>query len=553
MVTDDRENRGDSLRSFDDLASLYNESFRKLEVGDLIEGKVIAVKDDYVVIDIGYKSEGRVPKNEFIDFEGNVTVKVGDVVPVVLQRLEDVDGNVVLSHLKAVIKKRWELLERSFKEKETVKGRVVDKVKEAGLYLDLGGITAFLPASQIDVKPVKGMSDFKGEIMEVKILSLDRKRNNVVVSRKAVIEEQLERKKLELKKRLVPGNILKGTVKNITDFGVFVDLGGIDGLLHLSDISWGRIEHPSELFRVGDEIEVMVLKYDKKSGKVSLGYKQKKPDPWSFVEDKYKVGDVITGRVINIVEYGIFVELEEGVEGLVHLTELSWQKNIKPQDVAKVGDTIQAKIVGIDFEKRRINLSLRALEPNPWDQIAQKFPVGTVVEGRVTRLVDFGAFVEIDYGIEGLVHVSDMSWGKRISHPKSVLSVGETIKARITNVDPINKKISLSIKEFIEDDWEPFVSKFQIGDTVIGKITRVVSFGLFLDIFKGIEGLAHISEIDFPGGKLEAHFKPGQWIKARILKIDDINRKVSLTVRGLPRPNEKEIEEYLKDIGAKSN
>ncbi|PYQ57474.1 MAG: 30S ribosomal protein S1, partial [Acidobacteria bacterium] len=385
----------------------------------------------------------------------------------------------------------------------------------------------------------------RGQELEFKVISLDRRRNNIVLSRKAVLETELVKKKAETLKRLEEGARLRGVVKNITDYGVFIDLGGIDGLLHITDISWGRVNHPSEHFTVGDEVEVVVLKFDPETERVSLGYKQRSDDPWTLVDKKYPIGSRVHGRVVSIVDYGAFVEIEEGVEGLIHVSEMSWTKKVvNPAKILEVGDEVEAIVSELDMDQRRISLSLRQTERNPWEELEDTHPEGSVIEGKVRNLTEFGAFVEITDGIDGLIHVSDMSWTKRVKHPSEVLKKGDTVKARITNIDVENQRVSLSIKEFMPNEWEEFAHQHKPGDVLEGKVVNVTDFGLFIDIYNGLEGLAHVSEIEVPAGvKLEDYYKVGDWVRTRILRIEEEEKKVGLSMRGVEQPSAEEIAE----------
>jgi small subunit ribosomal protein S1 len=527
---------------YDQLASLYDESMRHLEEGEIVRGRVVEITASEVVVDVGYKSEGLIPIEEFVDSSGEVHVAIGDDVEVLLEKTEDVEGHVLLSKGKAERMRVWQDIETAYKDGKIITGRVVDRIK-GGLTVDVG-LRAFLPGSLVDIKPVKHLESLKGQDLQFKVISLDRRRNNIVLSRKAVLEKEFAKRKAETLERLVEGARLKGTVKNITDYGVFIDLGGIDGLLHITDISWGRVNHPSEHFSVGDEIEVVVLKFDPDTERVSLGYKQRSEDPWTLVDKRYPVGSRVRGKVVSLVEYGAFVELEEGVEGLIHVSEMSWTKKVvNPAKILAVGDEVEAIVSDLEMDNRRISLSLRQTEANPWEELSTSFPVGSIIEGKVRNLTDFGAFIEITEDIDGLIHVSDMSWTKRVKHPNEVLKKGDMVKARITNIDVANQRVSLSIKEFLPNEWDSFVEKYAVGDTVDGKVVNVTDFGLFIDIYQGLEGLAHVSEIDLPGGKLEDRYKMGQWVSARILRIEEDEKKVGLTMRGVPQPELDEIEE----------
>ena len=546
----DEEMSAEDQRAYEQFIGLYDQSMRNLAEGEIVKGRVVTITNNSVVIDVGYKSEGLIPVAEFFNEEGKLSVAVGDDVEVLLEKTEDLEGHILLSYAKAARMRVWTDVENSFKEGRIIKGRVIDRIK-GGLTVDVG-VRAFLPGSLADIKPVKNLESLKGRDLEFKVISLDRRRNNIVLSRKAVLEKEYERKKGETLERLQEGERLKGVVKNITDYGVFVDLGGIDGLLHITDISWGRVNHPSEHFNVGDEVDVIVLKFDRESERVSLGYKQRQEDPWILVDKKFPVGTRVEGKVVSLVDYGAFVELEEGVEGLVHVSEMSWTKKVvSPAKLLVPGQQLSAIVTELDLAQRRISLSLRQIEKNPWEGLSNLFPVGSIIDGRVRNLTEFGAFVEITEEIDGLVHVSDMSWTKRIKHPSEVLKKGDTVRARITNIDVDNQRVSLSIKEFLPNEWQEFVENNRVGDIVTGRVVNVTDFGLFIDIFDGLEGLAHISEIDFAGGKLDATFPVGKWVRARILRIEQDEKKVGLTIRGVSQPSDEEIAE-LESSAAKA-
>ena len=525
------------------LVDMYDESMKNLSEGEIVRGRVIGVTSNAVIVDVGYKSEGLIPKEEFTDHEGKLTVGVGDQVDVLLEKTEDLEGHVLLSRQKAERMQRWNEIETAYNDNSIIQGRIIDRIK-GGLTVDVG-LRAFLPGSLVDIKPVKNLESLRGHTLEFKVINLDRRRNNIVLSRKAVLEKELEKKKVETLTKLKEGARLPGIVKNITDYGVFIDLGGIDGLLHITDISWGRVNHPSEHFSVGDETEVVILKFDPETERVSLGNKQRYEDPWTLVDKKYPVGSRVHGKVVSIVDYGAFVELEEGVEGLIHVSEMSWTKKVvNPSKVLSVGEEVDAIVSELDMQQRRISLSIRQIERNPWEELTDSHPVGSIIEGKVRNLTEFGAFVEITEGIDGLIHVSDMSWTKRIKHPSEVLKKGDTVKARITNIDSDNQRVSLSIKEFMPNEWDDFVAEHSVGDAVEGRVVNVTDFGLFIDIYQGLEGLAHISEIDVqPGAKLDDHFAVGEWVRARILRIEGDEHKVGLTMRGVIQPTADEILE----------
>ncbi len=535
---DEREDFG-----YEEMVSLYDESMRHLSEGQIVTGRVITINPNHVVVDVGYKSEGLIPVAEFVDYEGNLSVEIGDDVEVLLERTEDAEGHVLLSKQKAERMMVWSDIEKSYKAGDIIHGRVIDRIK-GGLTVDVG-IRAFLPGSLVDIKPVKNLESLRGQELEFKVISMDRRRNNVVLSRKAVLEKEFAAKKAETLTLLEEGVILEGVVKNITDYGVFVDLGGIDGLLHITDISWGRVNHPSEHFAIGDEAEVVVLKFDPETERVSLGYKQRSEDPWSLVDKKYPLGSKVRGKVVSLVDYGAFVELEEGVEGLIHVSEMSWTKKVvNPAKILEVGDEVEAIVSELDLPQRRISLSLRQAERNPWEELAISHPVGSVIEGKVRNLTEFGAFVQITDEIDGLIHVSDMSWTKRIKHPGDVLNKGDDLRARITNIDVENQRVSLSIKEFLPNEWDSFVEESTVGDTVTGRVVNVTDFGLFVDIYEGLEGLAHVSEIESGTSSLEDQYSVGEWVSARILRIEQEDKKVGLTMRGVPQPTADEIAEF---------
>lgn len=530
----------------DELLDLYSKP--SLTEGEIIRGRVIKVTPSDVVVDIGYKSEGLLPVTEVTGFDGQVKVKRGDEIEVFVERLEDSSGYVALSREKAARMRVWDDIESAFNADEAISGRVVDRVK-GGLAVDVGGVKAFLPGSLIDTKPVKNLDALRGHEMKFKIVSFDKKRSNIVLSRKAIVEVEQVAAKAATFGRLKEGELTHGIVKNITDYGVFVDLGGVDGLLHITDISWGRVTHPNEYFNVGDEIEVIVLKFDPGSERVSLGYKQKSPDPWSDVSDRYPLGSKVKGRVVSLTDYGAFIELEEGVEGLIHVSEMSWTKKIRhPAKLMNMGDEVEAVVADVNVPNRRISLSLKALEQNPWDTISERYPVGTVIEGRVRNLTDFGAFVEVEEGIDGLIHISDMSWHRRLKHPSEVLKKGDTVKARVINVDGDNQRLSLSIREFLPNEWDTFAKGHNVADEVVGVVSKITDFGLFIRLADGVEGLAHISEVQRdPRQKLDKTFHVGEPMRARIIKIDTGERKIGLTTRDVEPLTEAELAQHQPD------
>jgi small subunit ribosomal protein S1 len=525
--TGDLENLG-----MDELLDIYEKKISKFAEGDIIRGKVLKVTPSEAIVDIGYKSEGLLPIGEVTGYGGAVTIKAGDEIDVFLERLEDISGHVILSREKAERMLIWDRIEAAYKADQAIQGRVIDRVK-GGLSVDVGGVKAFLPGSLIDTKPVKNLDSLRGHEYRFKVVSFDKKRNNVVLSRRAVMEVEHQAQKVATFNRLQEGQVTRGVVKNITDYGVFVDLGGVDGLLHITDISWGRVNHPSEYFNVGDEIDVVVLKFDSQAERVSLGYKQKSADPWSDVVERYPLGTKVHGKVVSLTDYGAFVELEEGVEGLIHVSEMSWTKKVRnPSKILSIGGEVEAVVSDVNVTNRRISLSLKALEQNPWETVAERYPVGSVINGKVRNLTDFGAFVELEEGIDGLIHISDMSWNRRLKHPNEVLKKGDSVQARVTSVDADNQRLSLSIKEFLPNEWDNFAKSHTVGDEIVGSISKVTDFGLFIRVTDGVEALAHVSEINRDiKVKLDKAFQVGEPIRARIIKIDWTEKKIGLSTR----------------------
>jgi len=545
--TNDLENLG-----MDELLNLYEKS--SIAEGEIVRGRVLKITPSDVVVDVGAKSEGLLPVGEVTTYDGTVKVKPGDDIEVFVERLEDPSGYVILSREKAARMRIWDEIEAAYKADQPISGRVIDRVK-GGLSVDVGGVKAFLPGSLIDTKPVKNLDSLRGQEMRFKIVSFDKKRNNVVLSRRAIVEVEHAAQKAQTFAHLEEGKLTHGVVKNITEYGVFVDLGGVDGLLHITDISWGRVTHPSEYFNVGDEIEVVVLKFDPAAERVSLGYKQKGVDPWSDVVERYPLGTKVSGKVVSLTDYGAFVELEEGVEGLVHVSEMSWTKKVRPSKLHNPGDHVEAVVTDVNVPNRRISLSLKALEQNPWDTIAERYPVGTVITGRVRNLTDFGAFVELEEGIDGLIHISDMSWNRRLKHPNEVLKKGDTVQARVINVDAENQRLSLSIKEFLPNEWDNYAKSHNVGDAVVGTVSKITDFGLFIRMAEGVEGLAHVSEVQRdPKTKLDKLFKPGDPVRARIIKIDPTDKKIGLSTRDVePLTDEERAQLAGEHAGGESS
>lgn len=500
----------------------------RVAVGQVVKGRILMIKPNEVIVDIGYKSEGAIPIEEF---ENRDKIKVGDEIDVYIEALENKEGMVVLSHKKAVFKKNWERILNVCKEGGIVEGTIKSIVK-GGFIVNIG-VDAFLPASQVDIAPIKDLQSYVGQTYRFKIVKITPERQNIIVSRRELIEQERAERRARLLAELMPGDIVKGIVKNITDFGVFIDLNGIDGLLHITDMSWGRINHPSEMVKIGDEIEVVVLDVNREKERVSLGLKQKTPNPWETAAQKYPVGGRVRGKVINIVPYGAFVELEPGVEGLIHVTELSWTKRItKPEEVLQLGQEIEAVVVEINPAEQKISLSLRQLEPNPWEIATQKYKPGTRVKGKVRTIASFGAFIELEEGIDGLVHVTDISWTRKINHPSEVLKKGQEVEAVVMEVDPVNQRISLSIKHLTEDPWENIDKYYKVGDLVKGKVTKLASFGAFVALDHDIDGLVHISQISEERvDKIKNVLKVGQEVVARVIKVDKAERRIGLSIK----------------------
>jgi small subunit ribosomal protein S1 len=514
------------------LLDLYDNSFRNIAEGEVVKGTVLKVTDTEIIVDVGYKSEGIIPVDEFLDESGQVTVMPGDVVDVLLERTEDRDGHIVLSREKAEKMKIWDEVERAFAERKVVIGRVIERIK-GGLAVDIG-VRAFLPGSQIDVRPVRNLDALKGQELRMRVIKVNKKRGNIVLSRKILLEEENAEKKKQTLETLAEGKVLRGVVKNITDYGAFIDLGGIDGLLHITDMSWGRVGHPSELFKVNDEIDVVVLKYDAGTERVSLGHKQLIQDPWTTAMDRYPATARVSGKVVSLTDYGAFIELEPGVEGLIHVSEMSWSKRVKhPSKILNVGDTVEAMVLGVDPAARRISLGLKQVESNPWHELVAKYPVGTRLKGKVRNLTEFGAFVEVEEDIDGLIHISDMSWSKRIKHPSEVLKKGDVVEAMVLSIDAENQRLSLGLKQLATDIWEDFFSRHKVGDTLEGKIVRLTNFGAFVELDEGIEGLIHVSEFDDSQGGQKISLEVGQTTPMKIIKLSPADRKIGLSIRAL--------------------
>lgn len=515
-----------------ELVDLYAESMREITEGEIVRGTVLEIRNDMVLIDIGYKSEGAIPIKEFQAPSGEITVKVGDTVDVYLEQKEDSDGLIVLSREKAEKTKIWDDIRRAYEKGEVINGMILGRTK-GGLTVDIG-VRAFLPGSQVDLRPVRDLDRLIGKSFPMKVIKLNQRRGNIVLSRRELLEEERRTLKERTLQSLEEGKVIRGKVKNITEYGAFIDLGGLDGLLHITDMSWGRVGHPSELFAVGDEIEVVVLKFDRAAERVSLGHKQRLKDPWEDVDQRFPVGSRVRGKVVSLTDYGAFVELAEGIEGLVHISEMSWTQRVKhPSKVVTVGDSIEVVVLDVDKVNKRISLGIRQIEPNPWLSIEESYPVGTRVEGTVRNLTDFGAFVELNEGIDGLIHVSDMSWTKRVRHPSEILKRGDKVEAVVLHTDKTNRRISLGLKQSQPDPWQSTVlDKYRVGMDVKAKVVRLTDFGAFVELEDGVEGLLHISELSHERvAKPEDVVSIDQELTLRIIKLDANERKLGLSLR----------------------
>jgi small subunit ribosomal protein S1 len=522
---------------------------------EVIEGRVLKISGADVFIDVGYKSDGVAPVSQFTDASGNVTVRAGDIVEVMVDSGHTSEGYVHLSHEKASRLKVWDNLEKALQEQLTISGRVVGRVK-GGLSVDVG-VRAFMPGSQVDVRPVRNVEQFISQDIPVKIVKLNRKRGNVVVSRKLAIQEEVDARKTVTLESLQEGAVLTGVVKNLTEYGAFIDLGGIDGLLHVTDISYGRVTHPAEVLHVGDEIPVQVLKYDPAKERVSLGMKQLLPDPWEGSADRYAVGTRVVGRVVSVTDYGAFVELEPGVEGLIHISEMTWSRRMKhPSKVVKPGDTVESVVLEVNLRDRRISLGLKQLEANPWTTVAQRYSVGSVVEGRVRNMTEFGVFIEIEEGIDGLVHISDLCWTKRVKHPSEILRKGSIVQAVILAIDAAHKRLSLGIKQLQPDAWETWFQTHNVNDSAHGKVLRLAGFGAFVELAEGVEGLCHFSEVPGWSGRKSdpPPLTPGQEMDFKIIRMNEAERKIGLSLKAQADAEERtRMDQYQKRATAASS
>jgi small subunit ribosomal protein S1 len=532
--------------SAEQMSELYEESLRRVQEGEVVKGRIVSITKDFVMVDIGYKSEGQIPIAEFTSPEGIVSAEVGDQVEALLESRESEDGPLTLSKNKASRIKVWEEISYAYHNEATVEGTVVSKVK-GGLSVDLGGIIAFLPGSQVDLVPVRHTDHLIGQTYSFNVLKFNRKRRNVVLSRRSLLEKAKDDAKATLLATLEEDKVVEGVIKNITDYGVFVDLGGLDGLLHITDLSYGRIRHPADLFKVGDTITIKVLSFDREKERISLGLKQLTADPWTTVQEKYPLATKITGKVVSLTDYGAFVELEPGVEGLIHISEMSWTRKIRhPNQILTVGDVVEVMVLELDPQRKRISLSLKQVEPNPWEVIGEKYPVGSVIEGKIKNITDFGIFIGIDEGIDGLVHISDISWTKRFKHPSELYKKGQTVQAKVLYIDKENERFSLSIKELNPNPWQSIEMRYPVNSLVTGAITNITDFGFFVEVEEGIEGLVHISELSRDKAKMAA-LKVGDLIRAKVIHSSPQERRIGLSIRRLETEEEqKNYRDYLK-------
>jgi len=538
---------GDSMES---VMNLYEESFKRFAEGEVVTGRIISIDKDHVLVDIGYKSEGQIRIHEFKNEEGEITAKMGDSVEVMVEWWDDEEERVVLSKEKAANIKIWDAIKKSYEEDGMVEGVISNRVK-GGFSVDIG-VQAFLPGSQADLRPIRNLDELVGQTFEFKILKYNRKRSNIVLSRRAILEKERESKRADTLASIHEGQIVEGIVKNITDYGVFIDLGGVDGLLHITDISWGRVKHPSELFAVGDTISVKVLSFDLEKERVSLGMKQLSVDPWSVASERYPVGARVNGVVVSLTDYGAFIELEEGIEGLIHVSEMSWTRKVRhPSKVVSVAEDVEAVVLDIKPESRRISLGMKQVVPNPWDVIAEKYPVGTTIEGKIKNITDFGLFIGIDEGIDGLVHISDISWIKRIKHPSELYKKGDLIQAIVLDIEKESERFSLGIKQLQDDPWKTVAERYEVGKEITGTITNLTDFGIFIELEEGIEGLVHVSEISKEKIKTPVgQYNIGEVITAKVMNINSDERRIGLSIKRMEMEDEKSLlNDYVNNMG----
>ncbi|HSM90786.1 MAG TPA: 30S ribosomal protein S1 [Desulfobacterales bacterium] len=541
----------ESMEAAEASMNMYEDTFLRFKEGEVVTGVITAIDKDLVLVDIGYKAEGQIRINEFRAEDGTITAKVGQKVEVMVEYWDDSEEErVMLSKEKAANIKVWDNIKKCHDEDGAIQGTITSRVK-GGFSVDIG-VLAFLPGSQADLRPIRNLDDMVGKTFDFKILKYNRKRSNIVLSRRVLLEKERESKRSATLSSIHEGKVLQGIVKNITEYGVFVDLGGVDGLLHITDMSWGRVKHPSDLFKIGDQINVKVLNLDLEKERVSLGMKQLAADPWTQAVQKYPVGSRVTGRVVSLTDYGAFVELQEGIEGLIHVSEMSWTRKVRhPSKVVSVGEEVSAVVLDIKPDARRISLGMKQVAPNPWDVIAEKYPVGTTIEGKIKNITDFGIFIGIDEGIDGLVHISDISWTKRIKHPSELFKKGDVVQAIVLDIEKDNERFSLGIKQLLEDPWKSVAARYRVGTEITGTITNVTDFGIFVELEEGIEGLVHVSEISkekikTPVGK----FNIGDPITARVMTINSDERRIGLSIKRLEMEREQGIlSDYVSSMG----
>lgn len=535
--------------TMEELLDIYESSISKFEEGQVVTGTVISVGRETVLVDVGYKSEGQISIQEFIGEDGNVNVNVGDQFEVMIEVWDEEEETVLLSRDKAKKVKVWDAIKDIYDEDGTIEGVITSRVK-GGFSVDIG-LQAFLPGSQADLRPIRNMDEMVGQTYTFKILKYNKKRNNIVLSRRVLLETEREKMRSATLAAIENDKVMEGIVKNITEYGVFVDLGGVDGLLHITDISWGRVKHPSELFSVGDQIKVKILSFDFEKERVSLGMKQLTPDPWTTAADKYPIGSKIEGRVVSLTDYGAFIELEEGVEGLIHVSEMSWTRKIRhPSQMVAVGEQVEAVVLDLKPENRRISLGIKQTVENPWEVISQKYPVGTIIEGKIKNITEFGLFIGIDDDIDGLVHISDISWTKRIKHPSEIYKKNDTIQAVVLDIDKANERFSLGIKQTQVDPWETVAERYDVGKEISGVITNLTDFGVFVELEEGIEGLVHVSEISKENIKSpKEHYQIGETITAKVMNINSDERRIGLSIKRL---DEDDDDRYLEEIAKSS-
>jgi len=536
----------EGVEDMEQLLAMYEDSLKQFAEGEVVIGKIVAMDRDYVLVDIGYKSEGQIRTSEFKNEKGELDINVGGDVEVMIEYWDEEHEALVLSKEKAVKVKVWEAIKETYDNDGVIDGVIVSRVK-GGFSVDVG-LQAFLPGSQADLRPIRNFDEMVGQTYQFKILKYNRRRNNIVLSRRVLLEADLAAKREEVLANIAEGQVVDGIVKNITEYGVFVDLGGVDGLLHITDISWGRVRHPAELFSIGDNITLKVLSFDLEKKKISLGMKQLTPDPWTLVSENYPVGTRITGKVVSITNYGIFIELEEGVEGLIHVSEISWTRKIRhPSRVVNVGEEVEAVVLDLQPENRRISLGMKQVEPNPWEVISEKYPVGTVIEGRIKNITDFGLFIGIDDDIDGLVHISDISWTRRIKHPSELYKKGDVVQAVVLEIDKDNERFSMGVKQLGEDPWESVKDRYPLGTKISGTVTNVTDFGIFVELEEGIEGLVHVSEVSTERIKTPVgQYEVGDEITARVMNVNVEERKIGLSIKRLETDDDKSLlQDYM--------